>query len=135
VVANKAAARSLVSSSSSRDRSLDRAANKAASRSKAPLRNKEPLASAGGFYLLDRSPIESDAFLPAEIRDVKLKTYSTSPHTFVVPSVFCKFLLREESKPVKYPNPFLLARNLVSANRGETRSGFRLLNNQGSTRR
>jgi hypothetical protein len=66
VVANKAAAsRSLVSSnSSSRDRSPDRAANKAASRSNAPLRRKEPPVSAGGFYLLDRSPIGGDALFP-----------------------------------------------------------------------
>jgi hypothetical protein len=65
VAANKVAAanRSLVSSSSSlvsssRDRSPDRAANKAASRNKVPLQRKEPLVSAGGFYLLDPSPIE-----------------------------------------------------------------------------
>ena len=30
--------------------------NKAANRSNAPLRRKEPPVSAGGFYLLDRSP-------------------------------------------------------------------------------
>jgi hypothetical protein len=64
VAANKAAAasRSLVSSSSSlvsssRDRSPDRAANKAASRNNAPVRRKEPPVSAGGFILLDPSPI------------------------------------------------------------------------------
>jgi hypothetical protein len=57
VAANKAAAasRSLVSSSlvsSSRDRSPDRAANKAASRNNAPVRRKEPPVSAGGFYFV-----------------------------------------------------------------------------------
>ena len=67
-----AASRSLVSSSSSRDRSPDRAANKAASRNNAPLRRKEPPASAGGFYLLDRSPIDDDALFPSKIRDVKM---------------------------------------------------------------
>jgi hypothetical protein len=44
---------------------------------------------------------------------------------------------RENRIPVKCPNPFLLARNLVSANSIESRSGqpSRLLNNQGSKRR
>ncbi len=32
-----------------------------------PLRRKEPPVSAGGFYLLDRSPIEGDALFPSKI--------------------------------------------------------------------
>ena len=62
------------SNSSSRDRSPDRAANKATSRNNAPLRRKEPPVSAGGFYLLDGSPIEGDALFPSKIRDVKLES-------------------------------------------------------------
>jgi hypothetical protein len=93
----------------------------------------------GVFYLLDRSSIESEVFFPSKIHDVKLERYSTSLHTFVARSVFCQFFKcrRKNSIPVKCPNPFLLARNLVSANSIESRSGqpSRLLNNQGSKRR
>jgi hypothetical protein len=78
-----------------------------------------------GFYLLDCSSIESDVFFPSKIRDVKLETYSTSLHTLVVRSVSANSSIvgGKNSIPVKCPNPFLLARNLVSANSGETRRG------------
>jgi hypothetical protein len=123
---------------SNRVKSPDRAANKAASRGKL-LGEKNPRFRPGVFYLLDRSSIESEVFFPSKIRDVKLERYSTSMHTFVARSVFCEFFncRRKNSIPVKCPNPFLLARNLVSANSIESRSGqhSRLLNNRGSKRR
>jgi hypothetical protein len=86
-----------------------------------------------------RGLLERDVFFPSKIRDVKLETYSTFLHTFVVRLIFHQFFKRrrENRIPVKSPNPLLLARNIVSANSIETRSGqpSRLFNNQGSKRR